>query len=55
VHLDFAYPDPEHDLNRGLPLIKWLLAIPHYIVLIFLTIVAFFAANATGKYHPSYR
>ena len=32
VHLDFAYPDVER-LERGLPLVKWLLAIPHYIVL----------------------
>jgi uncharacterized membrane protein len=43
VHLEIDYPDVERDLNRWLPLVKWLLAIPHYIVLFFLVIVAFFA------------
>jgi hypothetical protein len=45
-------------LNRWLPLVKWLLAIPHYIVLIFLGIAAFvciviawFAILFTGRYH----
>ena len=57
VHLDFAYPDAQHDLNRWLPLVKWLLAIPHYIVLFFLSVGAFFAVVAawfailfTGRY-----
>ena len=43
VHLDVDYPDVEADLNRWLPLVKWFLAIPHYIVLAFLFIGAFFA------------
>lgn len=43
VHLDIDYPDAEKDLNRWMPLIKWFLAIPHYIILMFLSMAAFFA------------
>lgn len=57
VHLDLDYPDAERDLNRWLPLVKWLLAIPHYVVLVFLivaavvaVIVAWFAILFTGRY-----
>jgi Domain of unknown function (DUF4389) len=57
VHLDVDYPDVEHDLNRWLPLVKWFLAIPHFIVLAFLSIGAFFAVVVawfailfTGRY-----
>jgi fatty acid desaturase len=57
VTLDFPYPDAERDLNRWLPLVKWLLAIPHYIVLIllwiaavFAVIFAWFAILFTGRY-----
>lgn len=60
VHLEIDYPDVESDLNRWMPLVKWLLAIPHYLVLFFLGIAAFFAAIiawfailATGQY-PRY-
>ncbi len=57
VHIEIRYPDVEHDLNRWLPLVKWLLALPHYIVLVFLWIalvvavtVAWFAILFTGRY-----
>ena len=57
LRLDLQYPDVERDLNRWLPLVKWLLAIPHYIVLFFLWIAAFFsvifawfAILFTGRY-----
>ena len=59
VHLDLPYPDARQ-LNQWLPLIKWLLAIPHYFVLIFLgigalgaIIIAWFAIVFTGKYPRS--
>jgi len=57
VHVEIDYPDVERDLNRWLPLVKWLLAIPHYIVLAFLMIgavvvgvIAWFAILLTGRY-----
>jgi len=57
VHLEIDYPDVEQDLNRWLPLVKWLLAIPHYIVLAVLVVVAilaifiaWFAVLFTGRY-----
>jgi Domain of unknown function (DUF4389) len=57
VRLDIVYPDAKNELNRWLPLVKWLLAIPHYIVLIFLyiavvvvVIIAWFAILFTGRY-----
>lgn len=41
VHLDIDYPDAKKDLNRWMPLVKWFLAIPHYIILSFLYIAVF--------------
>ncbi|MFW6091077.1 MAG: DUF4389 domain-containing protein [Actinomycetota bacterium] len=57
VRLDYPYPDVPRELNRWLPLVKWLLAIPHYVVLFFLDIAAivvviivWFAVLFTGRY-----
>ena len=57
VHLELDYPDAQKDLNRWMPLVKWLLALPHYIVLAFLAvgavfavIIAWFAVLFTGRY-----
>ena len=57
VHLEIDYPDVENDLNRWMPIVKWLLAIPHYVVLAFLSvaaifavIIAWFAILLTGEY-----
>jgi hypothetical protein len=57
VRLEFPYPDAANDLNRWLPLVKWLLAIPHFIILAFLylgaliaVILAWFAILFTGRY-----
>jgi hypothetical protein len=60
VHIQIPYPDTTRELNRWLPLVKWFLAIPHYIVLWFLVIAAFFcvviawfAILFTGRYPRS--
>ena len=60
VHIDIPYPNAKEDLNRWLPLIKWILAIPHFIVLFFLysgvlvaAIIAWFAILFTGRYPKS--
>jgi len=57
VHVNLEYPDAEKDIDRGMPLVKWFLAIPHYIVLAFLflaamvcVIIAWFAILFTGRY-----
>jgi hypothetical protein len=57
VHLDMKYPDAKAELDRWLPLVKWFLAIPHYIVLFFMDIavivciiIAWFSILFTGKY-----
>jgi len=60
VHIDIPYPDVKEDLNRWLPLVKWFLGIPHYIVLCFLgiaaavcVVIAWFAILFTGRYPKS--
>jgi len=56
-HIEIPYPKAEEELHRWLPLIKWLLAVPHYIALFSLSIVAlvmvivaWFAILFTGRY-----
>ena len=58
VHVELPYPDPTRDLKVGLPLVKWFLSIPHYVVLagllvaaVVATIIAWFAILFTGR-HP---
>jgi len=60
VHLDIKYPDAKKDLRRGMPLVKWLLAVPHYVALfvlavvaLFATVIAWFAILFTGRYPRS--
>ena len=57
VHLDLDYPNVPEDLNRWLPLVKWLLAVPHHVALLFLgvtaaigVVVAWFSVLFTGRY-----
>lgn len=57
VHLDIPYPDAERELSRWLPLVKWILALPHYVALILLgvgavlvVIVAWLAILVGGRY-----
>jgi hypothetical protein len=60
VRLDYDYPDAARDLNRWLPLVKWFMAIPHFIVLALLNVAAvvavigaWFAILFTGRYPRS--
>jgi len=60
VHVQIHYPDVEKELNQWLPLIKWLLVIPHFIVLcfimvgvIFCTLIAWFIILFFGSYPKS--
>ena len=57
VHLEMDFPDAEQDLNRWLPLVKWFLAIPHFVILVVFaigvvgaSIAAWFSILFTGRY-----
>jgi hypothetical protein len=57
VHIEVPYPDAAKELSRGLPLIKWLLALPHLIILYFLwigvlvlTVVVWVLILVNGRY-----
>ena len=56
IHLDLDYPNAQTDLKRGMPLVKWFLAIPHYVILFFLwiavlfvVVISWFAIIFTGR------
>jgi Domain of unknown function (DUF4389) len=60
VHLEYDYPDAARNLNRWMPLVKWFLAVPHYVLLVVLNavalvgvIVAWFAIVVSGRYPRS--
>ena len=50
VHLEIDYPDVKQDLNRWLPLVKWLLVLPHVVVLVVLAI-----GDGDSGYRPTRR
>ena len=57
VHIEIPYPDAKNELNRWLPIVKWLLTVPHFIILVFLfiatvvcVVIAWFAILLTGRY-----
>lgn len=57
VHIDIPYPDAARELNRWLPLVKWFLTIPHFVVLGLLAvgacvcvIIAWLTILFTGRY-----
>ena len=58
VHITIAYPNAAEDLNRWLPLVKWLLAVPHYVVLAvlvlasFCSVIAAWFAILVGRRYP---
>ncbi len=60
VHVGIPYPDARKDLLPAMPLVKWLLAIPHLVILVFLGIgaavavlIAWFAILFTRRYPRS--
>ena len=57
VHIEIPYPDAKNELRRGMPLIKWFLAIPHvfilcflYVAMVVITIMSWFSILFTGNY-----